>query len=88
VLILSALLTKHFSGDEIKRNVMNGACGTCERQERCIQGMCARNLKERGYLEDLDVGMMIMLKRNFIKLDVGTYTGLICSRTGIGGWLL
>ena len=72
MLILSALLTKHCPGDEIKRNVMKGACGTCERQERCIQGMCARNLKERDYLEDLDVGIMIMLKWNIIKLDAGT----------------
>jgi hypothetical protein len=72
VLILSALLTKHCSSDEIKRNEMSGACGTYERQERCIQGMDGWNLKERGYLEDLDLDMMIMLKWNFIKLDVGT----------------
>jgi hypothetical protein len=72
VLIFSALLTKHCSGDEIKRNEMSGACGTYERQERCIQGMGGRNLKERDYLEDLDVDMMIILKWNFRKLDVGT----------------
>jgi len=50
---------------------MCGACGTYERQERCMQGMGGRNLKERGYLEHLDVVMMIMRKWNFIKLDVG-----------------
>jgi hypothetical protein len=36
VLILSALLTKHCSGDGIKSNEMSGTCGTYERQERCI----------------------------------------------------
>ena len=60
MLILPALLAKHCSGDEIKRNEMSGACGTHERQESCIQGMGGRNLKERGYLEDLDIEMMIM----------------------------
>jgi hypothetical protein len=69
VLILSALPTKYCSGDEIKRNEMYGACGTYQRQERCAQGMGGRNLKERGYLEDLDEDMM--LKWDFSKLDVG-----------------
>ena len=39
---------------------MSGACGTYERQERCIQGMGGRNLKERGYLEDLDVDIIML----------------------------
>lgn len=60
MLVLSALLSKHCSGDEIKTNEMSWACGTYERQERCIEGMVGRNLKERGCLEHLDVDMMIM----------------------------
>ena len=34
----SALLTKYYSGDQIKNNEMGGACGTYGREERCIQG--------------------------------------------------
>jgi len=32
---LSALLTKYYAGDQIKKNGIGGACGTYGRQERC-----------------------------------------------------
>jgi hypothetical protein len=32
------LLTKYYSGDQIKKNEVCGACGTFGRQERCIEG--------------------------------------------------
>jgi hypothetical protein len=32
------LYTSYYSGDQIKTNEMDGACGTPEEQERCIQG--------------------------------------------------
>jgi len=35
---LSALFTKYYSGEQIKKNGMGGACGTYGRQERCKQG--------------------------------------------------
>jgi hypothetical protein len=34
----SVLLTMHYSGDRIENNELIGACGTCGRQSRCIQG--------------------------------------------------
>ena len=32
------LFTKYYSGDQIKKNEMGRACGTCDRQERGVQG--------------------------------------------------
>jgi len=32
------LLTKYYSGCQIRKNEMGGTCGTCGRQERCIGG--------------------------------------------------
>jgi len=29
---------KYYSGDQIKKNEIGGACGTCGGKERCIQG--------------------------------------------------
>jgi hypothetical protein len=36
--LLSVLLTKHYSGDQIKKIEMGGACGTYGEEERCMQG--------------------------------------------------
>jgi hypothetical protein len=30
-------LTKYYSGDQIEKNEMGGACGMCGGEERCIQ---------------------------------------------------
>jgi hypothetical protein len=35
----SVLLTKYYSGVQIKKNEIRGACGTYLGQERCIQGL-------------------------------------------------
>jgi hypothetical protein len=32
------LLTNYYSSDKIKKNEIGWACGTCGRQDRCIQG--------------------------------------------------
>jgi hypothetical protein len=32
------LLTKYYSGDQIKKSEVDRACGTCEQQERWMQG--------------------------------------------------
>jgi hypothetical protein len=34
---LSLLLTKYYLGNQIKKNMMSGSCGMCERQEKCMQ---------------------------------------------------
>jgi hypothetical protein len=32
------VLTKYYSGDQIKKNEVSGGCSTCEGEERYIQG--------------------------------------------------
>ena len=32
------LLSKYYSGGQIKKNEMGWACSTCGRRERCIEG--------------------------------------------------
>ena len=34
---LNLLITKYYSGDQIEKNEMGGACSTYEVEERCIQ---------------------------------------------------
>jgi hypothetical protein len=41
---------------------MGGAYGTYGGQERCIQGFCGEDLKERDHLENLGVDGRITLK--------------------------
>jgi hypothetical protein len=36
--LLSALLTKYYSGDQMEKNLMGGACSMCDGEERYIQG--------------------------------------------------
>jgi hypothetical protein len=45
-------------------------------------------LEGRDHLEDPGVGGRIILRWIFRKLDVGSWTGLICLRIGTGGGLL
>ena len=33
---------QYYSGDHIKKNEMDGACGTHGGQENCVQGYCGR----------------------------------------------
>jgi hypothetical protein len=46
---------------------MGEACGMYGRQEGCIQGVWWGDLRERDYLEDLDVDGRIILKWIFKK---------------------
>jgi len=57
-------------------------------EERCLQGLGGGNLRERDYLEYLDVDRRIILKWIFKKWDVGVWTGLSWLRIGTGGKLL
>jgi hypothetical protein len=56
------LLTKNYSGDEIEKNEMDGACSTYWRQERCRQGFGGGGLREEDHLEDLGVDARKILK--------------------------
>jgi hypothetical protein len=38
VALYSVLHTKYYPCDQIKKNEMSGACGTCVGEERCIKG--------------------------------------------------
>jgi hypothetical protein len=42
-----------------------------ERQERCIQGFCGEDLKDRGHLEDEGVDRRTILKWIFKRWNVG-----------------
>jgi len=46
------MLSKFYSGDQIEKNKMGGACSKYGGEERCIQGFWWGNLIERDHLED------------------------------------
>ena len=47
-------------GYPIKKNVMDGACGTYEREKKVHAGFWWGNLRERGHLGDPSVDGRIM----------------------------
>jgi hypothetical protein len=63
------VLTTYDLGDEIKKNVMGGACRTCGWREELHRGLWRGNLGERHYLEDPGINGMIILIWIFIKWD-------------------
>jgi len=56
---------------------MGKACGTYRLEETRHGRFSWGNLKEKGYLEDLNVGGRVMLKYILNKCDGGAWTGLI-----------
>ena len=40
------LLTRYYSGDQIKGNESGGACSMCGCEEKCIQGFCGKILEK------------------------------------------
>ena len=60
-----------------KKNEMSGTCGTCLRQEKCIQVCWWGNLRERGHLIDVDIDGRILLKWVLTNWSGEAGTGLI-----------
>jgi hypothetical protein len=75
--------SKYYSGGQIKKNEMCGACRTYEGEEKCIEGLGGINLKGRNHLEDLVIDREIILKWIF-KSRMGEWTGFIWLRIGTG----
>jgi hypothetical protein len=46
VMTISVFLTKYYSGVQIEKNEIGGACSRCGGEERCIQGFGGGNLRE------------------------------------------
>jgi hypothetical protein len=67
-------------------NEMGGACGTYERQARCIQRF-DRDLREREHLEDLGADGRIILNSS-LRSGMVAWTGWILLRIGTGDGLL
>jgi hypothetical protein len=63
------LLTKYYSGDQIKKNEMAGACIARGEEEGCIQGFGGETCGNEMTLPRLKRG--ILLKWIFLKWDVG-----------------
>jgi hypothetical protein len=64
------LLTEHYSGDQIKENLLRRKCGINNGEEKCTWGFRAgraqadRSLKKRDHFEDLGI------EGNNIKIDI------------------
>ena len=64
-------LSKYYSGDQIEKNEMGGACSIYGGREEVHTGFWRGNRREREHLEDLIVDGMRILKWMFRKWDVG-----------------
>ena len=83
------MITKFYSGDQIKKNEIVRICGTYGRRERCLRGFGGGGeLKERDHTEDLAVGGWLILEWFFKKWDGDTWTGLIWLKKWAGDGLL
>jgi len=49
------LLTKCYSGDQLKKNEMGGACSMCEREQKCMQ--CFGGTEKQGSIWKTQVHM-------------------------------
>jgi hypothetical protein len=61
--VITVLLTKYYSGDQIRKGEMDGACGSGE----VHTGFWRGNMRKRDYLEGPGVDGKIILKWIFKK---------------------
>ena len=78
-----AVLGYKYSGDQIKKNEMGGACGTYGRQKVHTK-IWWGDLRERDRSEDVGVDGRVILKWTFKKSDGEAWTGLIWLSIGTG----
>jgi len=78
---MTLLLTKLYSGDEIEKNEMGGACSTYGGEVSVGWGI----LREREHLGDPGVDRRIILRWIFRKWYVRVWTGSSWLRIGTGG---
>jgi hypothetical protein len=71
-------------GDEIEKNEMGEACGTC-RGSSDLYRVLVGKLRERGYLEDPGLDGRIILRWIFRKWNLSSWTGLMWIRLGTVG---
>jgi hypothetical protein len=67
----------YYSCVQIEKNEKGGTCSTYGGVERGIQVVGGGNVREGDYMEDPVIDGRIILRWNFRKWDVGTWTGLI-----------
>jgi hypothetical protein len=82
--LISVLLTQYFSGDQIEKNEMEGACSTYGDRKWVYRDLVGKP-EGKSHLEDLGVDEIIILRCIFRKWDVGAWTGSIWLRIGTGG---
>jgi hypothetical protein len=75
----AVLLTKYYSGDQIKQYKMGETCGTYGREERCYRVLTEKTskerIKERDKSEDRGLDGRIILTWTFIHSAVCLTTG-------------
>ena len=76
----------HYSGNQIKKNEMGRACGTCGGRKKCIRHVVGKAERRRP------LGRPKRKWKDTIKMDLKGYErawiGLICSNIGTSGGLL
>jgi hypothetical protein len=80
------LLTKNYPDDQIKKNIMAGACGACKREQWSIQGFGWETSRKMTTLKTTRRWKVILIWA-FKKWDGEAWTGIMWLRIGIGGEL-
>ena len=83
--LTDVLLAKYYSGNQIEKNEMGGACSTYGGRGEAYTRFWWGNLRERDHLGDPGIDGRIILRWIFRKLDVVAWSESIWLRIGTGG---